>query len=192
MTAHHRFRSLLRDYPILAVVYGEEPLSAFIASSSRVAFVGNVDLFTLKDVAGRISANGKLVVVNIDMVPGLKADEVGIDYLTSIGVRAVATKDAELIPLINNAGSLSFLKSYLTNRSNLADIAEQIRRTEADVVQVQPAPILDVLTQPELASLNEFIAAGFIQTADDARRALDHGAFAVSTRSEDLWSGFSR
>lgn len=192
MTSTHRFRSLMRDYPVLAVVYGTEPLATFLRSQSRVAFVANVDLFELQKVAAQVSANGKLVIANIDAIPGLAADEVGLNYLTSIGVRAVATKQPNLIPMIRDSGSLAFYKVYITNRSNLPVIAQEIEEIQADVVQVQPAPILEVLTEAERASLREFVAAGFIQTAQDARNALDHGAFAVSTRAEELWSGFTR
>ncbi len=191
MSSVERFRNQLRGYPVLAVVYGEEPLAAFLKSQSRVAFVANINLFDLKEVAARISANGKLVIANIDALPGLAPDKVGLDYLTSIGIRAVATKRPSLIPRIKAAGSLAFQKVYITNRSNLAPIAKQIQKVGADIVQVQPAPVLDVLTDDERAGLREFVAAGFIQNADDARKALANGAFAVSTRSEDLWSGFT-
>ncbi len=192
MTSTERFRALMRDYPILAVLYGTDQLPTFLRAQSRVAFVGRVDLFKVKSVADQISANGKLVIVNIDETPGLAADEVGLNYLTSIGVRAVATKDPNLIPKIKDSGSLAFQKVYITNRSNLAKISEQIIMGRADVVQVQPAPILAWLSPEERARLRDFVAAGFIQTADDARNALDHGAFAVSTRYDELWSGFTR
>ena len=191
MSSVERFRNQLRGYPVLAVVYGEQPLAAFIKSQSRVAFVANINLFQLKDVAARISANGKLVIANIDAIPGLAPDKVGLEYLTSIGIRAVATKRPSLIPRIKEAGSLAFQKVYITNRSNLPAMAKQIEKTGADIVQVQPAPILEVLTPEERASLKEFIGAGFIQNAEEARHALAHGAFAVSTRSEELWSGFT-
>lgn len=191
MSSVERFRNQLRGYPVLAVVYGQEPLAAFLRSQSRVAFVANVNLFDLKDVAARISANSKLIIANIDAIPGLAPDKVGLDYLTSIGIRAVATKRASLIPQIREAGSLAFYKVYLTNRSNLPRISKQIDKIEADIVQVQPAPILEVITEEKRASLREFIAAGFIQTPEDARKALSHGAFAVSTRSEELWNGFT-
>lgn len=187
-----RFRVHLRDYPIMAVMHDRGRLEAFLKSASRIVFVANVDLFSLKEVANRVSANGKLMIANLDSIPGLAPDRVGLDYLTSIGIRAVATKQTALIPRIREAGALSFLKLYITNRSNLELMSHDIQASQAELVQVQPAPILASLTDQERRSLEPFIAAGFVQDADDVRAALDHGAFAVATRSEELWNHFTR
>ena len=100
MDGIERFRIQLRDYPIIAVVHGMAPLAAFLKSRSRIVFVANVDLFSLKEVSNRVSANGKLMIANLDSIPGLAPDKVGLDYLNSIGVRAVATRQTALIPLI--------------------------------------------------------------------------------------------
>ena len=192
MDGIERFRIQLRDYPIIAVVHGMAPLAAFLKSRSRIVFVANVDLFSLKEVSNRVSANGKLMIANLDSIPGLAPDKVGLDYLNSIGVRAVATRQTVLIPLIREVGALSFQKLYVTNRSNLLEMSHEIQASKADLVQVQPAPILGWLTEEERKALEPFIAAGFIQNAEDVRNALDNGAFAVATRSEELWNGFTK
>ena len=48
MSSVERFRNQLRGYPVLAVVYGEEPLAAFLKSQSRVAFVANIPVIRIK------------------------------------------------------------------------------------------------------------------------------------------------
>ncbi len=106
-------------------------------------------------------------------------------------VGAQASTHVPLMSRVREHGFLGLHKVFITDRSNLPRVISMAHSSKADVLQLQPAPVLDRLRHDELRALGTFVAGGFVASTEDAHRALRLGAVAFATRTPALWSGLA-
>ncbi|MGV9330012.1 glycerol-3-phosphate responsive antiterminator, partial [Streptosporangium sandarakinum] len=135
----------------------------------------------------RTVAAGKIVFVNMDSTPGLGHDPGALTYLKGIGAIGICSTRAAIIERANGLGLLAMQKVFVTDRSNLRRSLQSVARSQPDLVQLMPAIVLRYMERQARDLGVPYLAAGFVQGAQDVAEALHHGAAGVCTSDEGLW-----
>ena len=77
----NRLLDLLATGPVIAAVKDADGLSAALDSEVPVIFLLGGDILTVADAAARVRKAGKRVFVHLDLVDGLAAREVSVDFI---------------------------------------------------------------------------------------------------------------
>lgn len=66
-------------------------------------------------------------------------------------------------------------------------IAETVKSSKADMIEVMPGVVPKIIGRLKGSVAVPIIAGGLIETAEEAKAAIDSGAYAISTGDKSLW-----
>ncbi|MGX1788913.1 glycerol-3-phosphate responsive antiterminator [Bosea sp. NPDC055332] len=181
------FAVQLARHPVIATVYGAEPIEAFIASRATIAIVANIELRKLQRVIQTLEKAGKYAILNIDSCDGLSQDKGGVDYLVDIGVKSIVSTRVATIQRAKRADLVTIQKIFVTDRSTLPRSIHALAESKPHLAQLMPAPILPFVNAQLRKAMPPIVASGFVCTRELAIAAIGHGAVAVSTSDKLLW-----
>ncbi|MEU6741191.1 glycerol-3-phosphate responsive antiterminator [Streptosporangium sandarakinum] len=182
-----RLLAALAEHPVMASLVGAEMADRFTTTSTPLGILASVPLGDLAATVQRTVAAGKIVFVNMDSTPGLGHDPGALTYLKAIGAIGICSTRAAIIERANGLGLLAMQKVFVTDRSNLRRSLQSVARSQPDLVQLMPAIVLRYMERQARDLGVPYLAAGFVQGAQDVAEALHHGAAGVCTSDEDLW-----
>lgn len=178
----------LAETPVIAAVKSPELLDRALASDCGVVFVLSGDILTIGDTVARIKEAGKTAFVHMDLIDGLAAREVAIDFITR-STRAdgvISTKPA-LIRYARTRGLLSVQRFFLLDSIALTGIQKQMAQEGGDVVEVLPGVMPKIIRSIVSSAQKPVIAGGLIMDKEDVVGALGAGAVAVSSTNPEVW-----
>lgn len=174
---------------VIAAVRNNDDLDKALASGVRMVFLLSGDLRTLCGQCDRLRQAGRLVILHMDLVEGLKGDESGISYAaTEFQLAGVISTKVTCLKLAHEAGLLAILRVFAIDSSALKTGVSHARLCYPDFVEVLPG------VSPKIIRLAcglfdvPVIAGGLIDCQRDVTDALKAGAAAVSTSHSDLWN----
>ncbi|MEU6262305.1 glycerol-3-phosphate responsive antiterminator [Saccharopolyspora shandongensis] len=176
------------DVPVCASVVGAARVKDFAAAPTTVGVLASIPVGELPKVVRVLVHLKKTVFVNIDACPGLAQDRGAIDFLTEIGAQGVVSTRAALIDRAGALDMLTMQKVFVTDRSNLNRSLEGVGRSNPDLVEVMPAPIIPWMPEEARRVLSPFVAAGFVTDVAGVAHSLAMGAVAAATSDPGLWS----
>ncbi|MFA9380191.1 MAG: glycerol-3-phosphate responsive antiterminator [Acetanaerobacterium sp.] len=176
------------DCPIIAAVKDDEGLARCLDCESRVVFVLYGTVCSIGSIVSRIKESGKTAIVHIDLVAGLSAKEVAVDYIKgdtqADGI--ISTRPA----LIRRAQELSIIaiqRFFLIDSIALENIKKQLEMSRPDFIEILPGVMPKVIHRLCTAISTPVIAGGLVSDKEDIMAALGGGAVAVSTTNRDIW-----
>ena len=116
-----RFYDAFQENPIVAAIRSDADLADCLTTDVRVVFVLYGDVCSISDIVDRVKTAGKLAVVHIDLITGLSAKEVAVDFLRS-NTRAdgvISTRPA-LIQRAKELGLFTLLRVFVIDSSALS------------------------------------------------------------------------
>ncbi|MGG1313534.1 MULTISPECIES: glycerol-3-phosphate responsive antiterminator [Cohnella] len=133
-------------------------------------------------------SHGKRVLLHADLIDGLKNDEYAAEFLCQqvrpaglISTRASTIRKAKQNKLI------AIQRLFLIDSSALEQSYALIEKTQPDYLEVLPGIMPQLIAEVKANSGLPVIAGGLIRTRQDAERALEAGAAAVTTSRRELW-----
>ena len=78
------FKEALEDSPIIAAIKDDAGLERCLACDSRIIFILYGDVITIPDIVEKVKSSGKLAFVHMDLIQGLSAKEVSVDYIAKL------------------------------------------------------------------------------------------------------------
>ncbi len=66
------FKEAIEDSPIIAAIKDDEGLKKCLTSESRVIFILYGDICNIPDIVETVKSSGKIAMVHIDLIAGLK------------------------------------------------------------------------------------------------------------------------
>ncbi|MGP4077323.1 glycerol-3-phosphate responsive antiterminator [Halobacillus sp. K22] len=132
--------------------------------------------------------SGKKVLVHIDLIQGLKADDYGMEYVAQeVKPDGVISTRANVIHQAKKHGLISVQRLFLIDSQAIDHNITIIKKTKPDFVEVLPGVLPGMIREIKDQLAIPVIAGGLIRTNDEINRALEAGASAVSTSRSDLW-----
>lgn len=179
----------IADSPVIAAVKDVNGLEECCRLEEiRIVFILFGDVCTIGDIVKRVKDTGKLAMVHMDLISGLSAREISVDFIRK-NTRAdgiITTKPA----LIKRARELSLytvLRYFLIDSMAFENIRQQQSSLRPDLIEVLPGVMPKVIKRVCQSCQTPIIAGGLINDKEDVMGALSAGAIAVSTTNRSVW-----
>ena len=178
--------AILAENPIIAAVKDDSGLEAALLTECRVIFLLYGNVCSVGGLVDRIKSADKLAMVHIDLVDGLSSKDVAVMFLRQ-NTRAdgvISTKPA-IVKAAKEQGLLAVQRFFLLDSLALANFQKYAETDVADMIEILPATMPKIIRKITASCRLPVIAGGLITDKEDILLALQNGATAVSSRSEE-------
>ena len=183
-----KFYDAMADCRVIAAVKNVEGIERCLESDVKIVFVLFGNLCSISGIVERVKEAGKMALVHIDLVEGLSAHEVAVDYIRK-NTRADGIISTRL-NMINRAKELSFytvFRIFVLDSRAYQSIEKQRKQIRADFIEILPGVMPKIIQKINKLSVQPVIAGGLITDKEDVIDALNAGAISVSTTNQDIW-----
>lgn len=185
---NHAFVEAIEASPVIGAVKSIQGLEQCLTSEVGVVFILFGDICNIGELVDRVKSSGKLAMVHMDLIMGLSAKEIAVDFIKKY-TRAdgiISTK----APLIKRAGELGLYtvqRFFVIDSLAFENIGRQIGAAHPDVIEVLPGLMPKVIKRLTKMCHVPVIAGGLIGDKEDVMAMLDAGAMAISSTNEQIW-----
>ena len=185
------FTGILRETALIPAVKSMDELERVLGGDKKLVFVLFGDILTVADIVSRLKAQGKIVLVHLDLINGLDSRDVAVDFLVknTLADGIISTK-ANLVKYAKSRGLLTIQRFFVLDSMALLNIEKQIPLKYADAIEILPGLMPKVIKRLTECMDKPVIAGGLISDREDVESALNAGAVAVSTTKIDLAQSF--
>ncbi|WP_010098881.1 glycerol-3-phosphate responsive antiterminator [Ornithinibacillus scapharcae] len=132
--------------------------------------------------------HNKKLLLDIDLVMGLKADEYATEFICQeykpYGI--ISTKPS-VIMKAKQKGVQTFQRIFLLDSKSIEKSGKLIERTDPDYIELLPGVVPKIIRQFTEQTNKEIIASGFIETVEEVEQAIKAGATTITTSNKELW-----
>lgn len=174
--------------PVIPAVRSKADFGLALKSKAPGIILLFGDILALPALLEGAAAGGKKLIVHLDLLEGIGRDKAGIRFLARMGVEAVISTKPQLLKAAQEEEMTAIQRLFMMDSETLKNGVKILRNARPDAVEILPASVPSFVFQ-EVARETRLpvFAGGLVQSADDVRRALESGAFAVSTSKTSLW-----
>lgn len=189
---NQEFYDAVEANPVIAAVKNDAGLQAAVEMEEiQVIFVLYGDVCTIPEILERIKAAGKKAMVHIDLIAGLSAKEISVEFIArQTRADGIITTKPALMRRAKELGIFAVLRFFVIDSlalKNIENLEMQCGTSRPDFIEVLPGVMPKVLGRIAKVSRIPMIAGGLITEKEDVIAALSVGAIAVSSTNQDVW-----
>ena len=189
---NQEFYDAVEANPVIAAVKSDAGLQAAVEMEEiQVIFVLYGDVCTIPEILERIKAAGKKAMVHIDLIAGLSAKEISVEFIArQTRADGIITTKPALVQRAKELGIFAVLRFFVIDSlalKNIENLEMQCGTSRPDFIEVLPGVMPKVLGRIAKVSRIPMIAGGLITEKEDVIAALSVGAIAVSSTNQDVW-----
>ena len=189
---NQEFYDAVEANPVIAAVKSDAGLQAAVEMEEiQVIFVLYGDVCTIPEILERIKAAGKKAMVHIDLIAGLSAKEISVEFIArQTRADGIITTKPALVRRGKELGIFAVLRFFVIDSlalKNIENLEMQCGTSRPDFIEVLPGVMPKVLGRIAKVSRIPMIAGGLITEKEDVIAALSVGAIAVSSTNQDVW-----
>ena len=189
---NQEFYDAVEANPVIAAVKSDAGLQAAVEMEEiQVIFVLYGDVCTIPEILERIKAAGKKAMVHIDLIAGLSAKEISVEFIArQTRADGIITTKPALVRRAKELGIFAVLRFFVIDSlalKNIENLEMQCGTSRPDFIEVLPGVMPKVLGRIAKVSRIPMIAGGLITEKEDVIAALSAGAIAVSSTNQDVW-----
>ena len=189
---NQEFYDAVEANPVIAAVKSDAGLQAAVEMEEiQVIFVLYGDVCTIPEILERIKAAGKKAMVHIDLIAGLSAKEMSVEFIArQTRADGIITTKPALVRRAKELGIFAVLRFFVIDSlalKNIENLEMQCGTSRPDFIEVLPGVMPKVLGRIAKVSRIPMIAGGLITEKEDVIAALSVGAIAVSSTNQDVW-----
>ena len=190
---NQEFYDAVEANPVIAAVKSDAGLQAAVEMEEiQVIFVLYGDVGTIPEILERIKAAGKKAMVHIDLIAGLSAKEISVEFIArQTRADGIITTKPALVRRAKELGIFAVLRFFVIDSlalKNIENLEMQCGTSRPDFIEVLPGVMPKVLGRIAKVSRIPMIAGGLITEKEDVIAALSAGAIAVSSTNQDVWN----
>ncbi len=176
------------DCPVIAAIKDDEGLAQCTKCDSRVVFVLYGTVCNIGEIVKKIKDAGKTAIVHIDLVTGLSAKEVSVDFIKrDTNADGIISTRPQLIRRAQELSLIAIQRFFLIDSIALQNITKQLEMSRPDFIEILPGVMPKVLRKLCLSISTPVIAGGLVFDKEDVMAALSAGAVAVSSTNQTIW-----
>lgn len=189
---NQEFYDAVEANPVIAAVKNDAGLQAAVEMEEiQVIFVLYGDVCTIPEILERIKAAGKKAMVHIDLIAGLSAKEISVEFIArQTRADGIITTKPALVRRAKELRIFAVLRFFVIDSlalKNIENLEMQCGTSRPDFIEVLPGVMPKVLGRIAKVSRIPMIAGGLITEKEDVIAALSVGAIAVSSTNQDVW-----
>lgn len=190
---NQEFYEAVEANPVIAAVKNDAGLQAAVEMEEiQVIFVLYGDVCTIPEILERIKAAGKKAMVHIDLIAGLSAKEISVEFIArQTRADGIITTKPALVRRAKELGIFAVLRFFVIDSlalKNIENLEMQCGTSRPDFIEVLPGVMPKVIGRIAKVSRIPMIAGGLITEKEDVIAALSAGAIAVSSTNQDVWN----
>ena len=190
---NQEFYDAVEANPVIAAVKNDAGLQAAVEMEEiQVIFVLYGDVCTIPEILERIKAAGKKAMVHIDLIAGLSAKEISVEFIArQTRADGIITTKPALVRRAKELGIFAVLRFFVIDSlalKNIENLEVQCGTSRPDFIEVLPGVMPKVLGRIAKVSRIPMIAGWLITEKEDVIAALSAGAIAVSSTNQDVWN----
>ena len=173
-----KYYDAIESNPVVAAAKDREGLEECCGLEDiKVVFILFGDICSIRDIVDRVKTSGRMAFVHIDLITGLGAKEVAVDYIRQYTeADGIITTKPALVRRGKELSLCTVLRYFLIDSMALENIRNQQHG-------IRPKVIREICK----ISRTPIIAGGLITDKEDVVGALSAGAIAVSTTNRGVW-----
>ena len=180
--------ALFEETPVVAAVKSDEGLAKCLATECRILFVLYGNINTVPQLVQRAKAAGKFVFVHLDLIEGLSAKEVAVDYIAqNTQADGIISTKAPLLRYAKSLGLATVQRFFVLDSMALENIRRADSQNQADFIEILPGLMPKIIRSLTAQLTRPIIAGGLISDKEDIVTALGAGAVAVSSTNPEVW-----
>ena len=188
---HYEFVQAVEANPVIAAIKDDEGLEQCLHSDIGIVFILYGDIGSIVGIVKRLKDAGKVAMVHMDLISGLQAKDVSVDYIRNYTeADSIITTKFNLIQHARDIGLNTILRMFMLDSTSM-DSFEKNGRSESvqpDIVEVLPGTLLpEVIQRLNRLCRVPVMVSGLITAKSEVYNALKNGAVSISTTNQALW-----
>ena len=141
-----RLYEALQRNPIIAAVRDDEGLAQCLRTDIQTVFVLYGDICNISEIVRQIKDAGKIAIVHADLISGLAAKEISVDFLRrSTQADGVISTRANMIQRAEELNMIAILRVFLIDSMAL-DSALSAKNLKPDAIDILPGLMPSLVT----------------------------------------------
>jgi glycerol-3-phosphate responsive antiterminator len=182
------FVEVMEECPIIAAIKDQVGLQRCLESDSKIIFVLYGDVCNITEIINTIKDSGRIAIVHMDLISGLSAKEVSVDYIKKYtqadGI--ISTKHT-LIKRAKELNLSTVFRFFVIDSMAYENIRKQCETIRPDFIEILPGIMPKVINRICQSASVPIIAGGLISDKEDVIAALSAGAISISTTNPEVW-----
>lgn len=188
---HYEFVQAVEANPVIAAIKDDEGLEQCLHSDIGIVFILYGDIGSIVGIVKRLKDAGKVAMVHMDLISGLQAKDVSVDYIRNYTeADGIITTKFNLIQHARDIGLNTILRMFMLDSTSM-DSFEKNGHSESvqpDIVEVLPGTLLpEVIQRLNRLCRVPVMVSGLITAKSEVYNALKNGAVSISTTNQALW-----
>lgn len=180
--------NFLQTGRIIAAVRDACKLEEAVRSNVSIIFYLDSNIMTLLSDVKKAHNAGKKLFIHIDLAEGVGKDKSGISFVKKLGVDGIISTRSNLIKAAKENGLFAVQRFFMVDSQSVAAACDAIRNLKADMIEIMPGTVTNVIKKLKNTVDLPIIAGGLIESKSDIKDAINAGAVAVSTGCINLWN----
>lgn len=182
------FLEATAECPVIPEVKNDEWLESLHESESEIVYILYGDICTIAEIVEKVKAAGKKAIVHVDLIVGLSAKEISIDFIKKYTqADGIISMKPGMIKRAKELDLFTVQRFYMMDGFTYANIEKHVKNCDPDVVEFLPAGLHKVMKYLVEKIDRPVVATGLTQDKEDIIGALKAGAIAVATTNRSLW-----
>lgn len=141
----------------------------------------------ISEIVRQIKDAGKIAIVHADLISGLAAKEISVDFLRrSTQADGVISTRANMIQRAKELNMIAILRVFLIDSMAL-DSALSAKNLKPDAIDILPGLMPSMLRKVRQLTGLPILTGGLITEKKEVMQALEAGALAISSTAPAVW-----
>ena len=179
---------IIENQKILPAISNFKDLKRFLQSDITYCILLEFQLVELEEIISDLKKHHKKVLVHIDLIKGIAANEFGAIYLIQkLRVDGIISTKHPAILMAKKRKVIAIQRIFLKDSLSLEKSLNLVNKVEPDYLEILPGISTSIL--PTILKLTQVkvFCGGLIQTKDQINECITSGAAGVTTSNADLW-----
>lgn len=184
-------KEILYENPVIMAIKDGKDLRECLKeeySENRVVFVlfGNIE--TIPSIVKKLKSKDKIVFVHENLIEGLSSSRFSPNFIKKYtDADGIITLRAQNAYEARKIGLNTVFRFFLLDSLSYESVKETIKNISADLIEVLPGIMPQIIEEITNWSQIPLIAGGLIRDKSDAVAAISAGAIGVSSSNTKIW-----
>lgn len=185
---NQKFYDAVESNPIIGAVKDWEGLEKSLESDLEVIFILFGDVCNIKTITEKIKSAGKIPLVHMDLIVGLSAKEISVDFIKeNTEAEGIISTKMNIIKRGKELDLFTVYRVFVIDSMAFSNIQNQQKSMKADFIEILPGTMPRTIKKICKVSPRPIIAGGLISDKVEVMEALEAGAMAISTTDQNIW-----